>query len=439
MDEILFLHLNQKKIMKKMRLTALLALITIGVSSSFAQIVESPIPDLKGKPLSAEDLQSFNRMTETKLNKKATVTGWYNYTGALGDNGERFTYFTGTHMWPDSSPVIIFPTTGKDHISLHAIGQVFDPTSFYFTDPTPQLNQHNSFKVDSIAFFYKYLNLNGISDTLLVQFYTGDKIANLSFGGTTPTRSVVLNRATSTGQDATAFVKIPLDMTMNTAGFFETGSSTFEGVIQVPTPLNVAKGALAAWTATFIPGNYPVALGDTLAYDSTNIPQKKLNCFLPLIFRGDGAASGLDNSFNVGLFAFISQKYSTTTARPTEWFYPANAPGTLKQYVPSQFYINCGNVGIENLNKGYGLGVAYPNPVTQGQNVQVDFALGKSEMVSVELYDLLGKKVKNITNGFYAQGSHTVEFSVNELPQGVYVYQIKAGDFSSSRKLTVSK
>jgi hypothetical protein len=51
----------------------------------------------------------------------------------------------------------------------------------------------------------------------------------------------------------------------------------------------------------------------------------------------------------------------------------------------------------------------------------------------------LGKRVKTITTGFYAQGSHTVEFSVNDLPQGVYVYQIKAGDFSSSRKLTVSK
>lgn len=425
--------------MKKMRLTALLALITIGVSSSFAQIVESPIPDLKGKSLSAEDLQSFNRMTETKLNKKATVTGWYNYTGALGDNGEGFTYFTGTHMWPDSTPVIIFPTTGKDHISLHAIGQVFDPTSFYFTDPTPQLNQHNSYNVDSIAFFYKYLNLNGISDTLLVQFYTGDKIANLAFGGTTPTRSVVLNRATSAGQDATASVKIPLDMTMNTSGFFESGVATFEGVMQLPTPLNVAKGGLAAWTATFIPGNYPVALGDTLANDSTKIPQKKLNCFLPLVFRGDGAASGLDNSFNVGLFVFTGQKYSTTALRPTEWFYPANAPGTQKQYIPSQFYITSGNVGIDNLNKGYGLGVAYPNPVTQGQNVSVDFALGKSEMVSVELYDLLGKRVKTITTGFYAQGSHTVEFSVNDLPKGVYVYQIKAGDFSSSRKLTVSK
>lgn len=425
--------------MKKMRLSFLLALMIIGFSTSFAQIVETTMPDLKGKPLSSEELKSFNKKHETRFNKKATVTGWYNYTGALGDNGERFTYFTGTHMWPDSLPVVIFPTTGKDHIGLHAVGQVFDPTSFYFTEPTPQLNQHNYFSVDSIAFFYKYLNLNGIADTLLVQFYTGDKIANLAFGGSTPTRSVVLNRSNSTGQDATASVKIPLDMAMNTPAFFESGVATFSGVLQVPTPLNVAKGELAAWTATFIPGNYPVALGDTLANDSTAIPDKKLNCFLPLIFRGDGAASGLDNSFNVGLFVFTSQKYSTTTLRPTEWFYPANAPGTLKQYVPSQFYINCPNVSVENLNKGYGLGLAYPNPATQGESVKIDFALGKAENVSIELYDLLGKRVKTITGGFFAQGNHSIEFNVNDLPQGVYVYQIKAGEFSASRKLTVGK
>lgn len=422
-----------------MRLTALLALITIGFSTAFAQVAITPIPDLKGRSLSQEDLQSFNRSIETKLNKKATVTGWYSYTGVLGDNGERFTYFTGTHMWPDSSPIVVFPTTGADHIGLHAVGQVFDPTSFYYTDPTPQLNQHNYYTVDSIAFFYKYLNLNGIADTLLVQFYTGDKIANLSFGSTTPTRSVVLNRAQSIGQDATASVKIPLDMTMNTPGFFESAIGSFAGTVQVPTPLNVAKGGLAAWTATFIPGNYPYALGDTLANDSTKIPEKKLNSFLPLVFRGDGAASGLDNSFNHGLFVFTSQKYSTTALRPTEWFYPANAPGTFKQYVPSQFHITSGNVGVKNMNKGFGLGAAYPNPVAQGQNVQVDFTLGKSEVVTVELYDLLGKKVKTIANGAFGQGTHTVEFSINDLSQGVYVYQIKAGEFSASRKLTVSK
>lgn len=420
--------------MKKMRLSVLLAAFALS-STVFAQVTVQQIPNLKEQTMSAEDYQNFRTSVDMKLNKKSTVSTWYSYQDILGDNGERFTYFTGTHMWPDSMPVILL-TDGASHVGLHGIGEVFDPKSFYFIDPAPQLNQHNNYTVDSIAFFYKYLNRTGIADTLLVQFYNMDKLASLAFGGTTPTYSVVLNKATSAGATPTSFVKIPLDMSNNTADFYVSSTASFSGVMQLPANLNVPKGGLCAFTATFMPGNYPVALGDTLASDSTQIPVKTLNSFVPLVFRGDGAASALDNSFNLGLFNFSTQKYST---RSPEWFYPANAPGALKQYIYSQFHITSGNISVNDLKNGFGLGNAYPNPASKNEVISIEFSLGRTENVTIELFDLLGQKVKTIAADNFTQGSHTVNFTASDLKSGVYIYNIKAGAYSSSKKLTLTK
>jgi len=416
-----------------MRLSVLLAAFALS-STLFAQVTVQQFPNLQEQSMTAEDYQSFRKSVDLKLNKKSTVSTWYSYQDILGDNGERFTYFTGTHLWPDSLPVLLL-TNGADHVGLHAIGEVFDPKSFYFIDPTPQLNQHNNYTVDSVAFFYKYLNRTGIADTMLIQFYNMDKIANLVFG-TTPTYSVVLNRAESTGANSTTTVKIPLDMSDNTDDFFVSSTATFSGVMQIPVNIAVPKGGLCAFTATFMPGNYPVAYGDTLASDSTMIPVKQLNCFVPLVFRGDGAASALDNSFNCGLFAFSNQKYSI---RPTEWFYPANAPGALKQYIYSQFHITCGNVGVNEIKNGFGLGNAYPNPASVNDEISIEFALGRTENVTIELFDLLGQKVKTIAVDNYTQGEHTASFKANDLKSGVYIYNIKAGAYSASKKLTLTK
>jgi hypothetical protein len=420
--------------MKKMRLSVLLAAFALS-STLFAQVSVQQFPNLQEQTMTAEDYQNFRTSVDLKLNKKATVSSWYSYQDILGDNGERFTYFTGTHMWPDSLPVILL-TAGVDHIGLHGIGEVFDPKSFYFIEPTPQFNQHNNYTVDSIAFFYKYLNRTGIADTLLVQFYNMDKLASLSFGGTTPTYSVVLNKATSTGSSSTISVKIPLDASNNTDNFYVSSTASFSGVMQIPVNVNVPKGGLCAFTATFMPGNYPVALGDTLASDSTQIPVKPLNSFVPLVFRGDGAASALDNSFNLGLFNFSTQKYST---RSPEWFYPANAPGALKQYIYSQFHITSGNLSANGVKNGFGLGNAYPNPAAKNDEISIDFALGRTEKVTIELFDLLGQKVKTIAVDNFTQGSHTVSFTANDLNSGVYIYNIKAGAYSASKKLTLTK
>lgn len=420
--------------MKRMRLIALCLSLMTSVLS-FAQITSLKTPEKASHPLSSDELDMFLNKNATKFNKKATVNAWYDYITVLRDNGETFVYFGDVYLWPDSMPVINYQTTGLNNVFIHSIGEVFDPKSFYFIDPTPQFSKFTTYTIDSIAFFYKYLNLNGIADTLLVQYYGADKIANLVFNGTVQTKSVVLNKSTSSGSDATGSFKIPLDMTNNTPDFFAQGSDKFSGLVEFATPLSIPADGLGAYTVTFMPGNYPYALGDTLAYeDSVNLPAKKLNAFVPLVLRGDGAASGLDNSMNHGILCYSNQKYST---RSPEWYYPANAPGSQKQFLRSFFKISSQNLSAANIRNGYALGKAYPNPAKANEEISIDFALGNAGEVSIVLYDVVGKEVMTLAKGSYAQGEHTITASLNNIPKGVYIYQIKSGSYSASHKLNV--
>ncbi len=72
----------------------------------------------------------------------------------------------------------------------------------------------------------------------------------------------------------------------------------------------------------------------------------------------------------------------------------------------------------------------YPNPMTTNSNIE--FEVTKASRVTVELYDVTGKKVTSIHNDLKA-GLHT--YNVSGLNQGVYSVSIKSNDFNYSEKI----
>jgi hypothetical protein len=60
-------------------------------------------------------------------------------------------------------------------------------------------------------------------------------------------------------------------------------------------------------------------------------------------------------------------------------------------------------------------------------------------MVSLKVYDLLGKEVATLVNEPQQAGTFDVLFSGSNLASGVYYYQLKAGDLTSTKKLMLTK
>jgi len=79
----------------------------------------------------------------------------------------------------------------------------------------------------------------------------------------------------------------------------------------------------------------------------------------------------------------------------------------------------------------------YPNPFNPSTIIK--FAIPQSEFVTMKVYDVLGKEVSTIINKNLTSGSYEVNFDASGLAAGMYIYQIKAGNFVSAKKMMLLK
>jgi len=79
----------------------------------------------------------------------------------------------------------------------------------------------------------------------------------------------------------------------------------------------------------------------------------------------------------------------------------------------------------------------YPSPANG--DVTVNFIVPIQGFVSVELYNTLGQKVTDITNGMFNADRYSASFNVSDLPSGTYQVRIANELFTKSTSIVVSK
>lgn len=85
----------------------------------------------------------------------------------------------------------------------------------------------------------------------------------------------------------------------------------------------------------------------------------------------------------------------------------------------------------------YSLAQNYPNPFNP--STQIEFAIPKQAQVSLKVFNLLGQEVATLVNGMLNAGQHSATFNASRLASGVYFYTLKAGDYTSTRKMVLMK
>jgi len=60
---------------------------------------------------------------------------------------------------------------------------------------------------------------------------------------------------------------------------------------------------------------------------------------------------------------------------------------------------------------------------------------GRGVLVTLRIYDVLGKEVATLVNKEQSAGSYEVEFNANNLTSGVYFYKLSAGSFVETKKM----
>jgi hypothetical protein len=108
------------------------------------------------------------------------------------------------------------------------------------------------------------------------------------------------------------------------------------------------------------------------------------------------------------------------------WISESNCTGDfLEEYAVATVPADFAMVGV------------YPNPFNP--TTTLSFTLANAGTVQMSIYDVNGREVANLINGYREAGSHSVTFDASHLTSGVYVYRLTSGDQVASGKMVLLK
>ncbi len=304
-------------------------------------------------------------------------------------------------------------------------------------------------------------------DTLLISYY--GPIAGLT-DTTTAAIRVVRYRETTIGTLAVtgSFLTVvtagspkpqfrPVINGTNAWLFYSQGTQgNIDLYCMVSTNMGVAFGT--AFTVTNPPGR------DEYWFDAK--PYMLNPGGVDLIFYSDSLQGGSPtNTTDKLLYSYATNNLPSTfsgfeqiSGFPPEW--------SIRGYIPSliEYYNTAGDfgalwVGVSGSSKKlyydrylsfskvkkdytttpekYYLGQNYPNPFNP--KTKIDFSIIKNSLVTIKVYDILGKEVDLITNEVLSAGKYTIDYDGSKLSSGIYFYKIFAGEFSETRKMILIK
>ncbi len=79
----------------------------------------------------------------------------------------------------------------------------------------------------------------------------------------------------------------------------------------------------------------------------------------------------------------------------------------------------------------------YPNPFNP--TTKIKYQIPESGFVSLKVYDALGKEVATLVKKSLAKGNYEVNFNAKSLASGIYIYTLKANNYSESKKMLLMK
>ena len=129
----------------------------------------------------------------------------------------------------------------------------------------------------------------------------------------------------------------------------------------------------------------------------------------------------------------------------TEYFYRVSYYGGVEQSYYSEVLsvtLQWLDVAGENLPTVYAIHQNYPNPFNP--TTQIKYDLPEGAMVSITIYDIMGRSIKSLVNSNQSAGYRSIQWNATNnqgqpVSAGVYLYTIEAGDFRQTKKMILLK
>ena len=79
----------------------------------------------------------------------------------------------------------------------------------------------------------------------------------------------------------------------------------------------------------------------------------------------------------------------------------------------------------------------YPNPFNP--STLIKFKLHTSDKVTLKIYNILGKELAVLIDGYRRTGEHRIKWMPENLQSGIYLCRLQAGKHTDTKKLIYQK
>ena len=107
----------------------------------------------------------------------------------------------------------------------------------------------------------------------------------------------------------------------------------------------------------------------------------------------------------------------------------------VNKYIYS--YIPTGIEQFEGEVSTYSLSNNYPNPFNPLTTIK--YQIPELSIVTLKVFDILGNEIETLVNEEKSIGKYEIEFDASRFSSGVYFYQLRSGEFISTKKMILLK
>jgi hypothetical protein len=111
-----------------------------------------------------------------------------------------------------------------------------------------------------------------------------------------------------------------------------------------------------------------------------------------------------------------------------------------KYYLYRQVILDPRTTSVERIDfdpaavKAYSLNQNYPNPFNP--STKITYSIPINSFVTLTIYDVLGNQLETLVNAKQNAGIHTLTWNAANYSSGIYFYQLRTENFTSTRKMT---
>ncbi len=178
---------------------------------------------------------------------------------------------------------------------------------------------------------------------------------------------------------------------------------------------------------TFTPDTLSINLGDTVNFVVASIHQPREVDQATWNANGTTSNGGFDLPHGggivvptqTGIHYYVCVPHAAFGMKGTITVNPVTDVKDISQTIPGTFNL------MQN----------YPNPFNP--STTISFSLPSKSFVSLKIFDVIGNEIATIVNQELSAGNYTKQWNAENMSSGVYYYQLKAGNFSETKKLVL--